>query len=52
MYQDHNVSTHCYKLICVDEQYSKPYKTFFGEDAIDNFFNDMIKESKYCSKVI
>ena len=24
---------------------------YFGKDAIDNFLNDMIKESEYCSKV-
>ena len=41
-----------YKLICVDERYSKRYKTYFGEGAIDKFFDDIIKESEYCSKVI
>ena len=38
--------------MCVDNRYSKPYKTYFGEDAIDIFSNAMIKESEYCSKVI
>ena len=40
------------KLIHVADRYSKPCKTYFGEDAIDKFSNDMIKESKYYSKVI
>ena len=37
-------------LICFDDRYSKPYKTNFGEDAIDKFLNDMIKDNEYCSK--
>ena len=28
----------------VDDRYCKPYKTYFGEDAIDKFSNDMIKK--------
>ena len=38
-----------YKL-CIDGQYSKPYETYFGQDAIDKFLNDMIKK-EYCSKI-
>ena len=41
-----------YKLICFHDRYSKPYKTYFDEDDIDRFLNDMIKEGEYCSKVI
>ena len=50
--QDHIVCIYGYKLICVDDQYSKPYKIYFGENAIDKFLIDVIKESEYCSKVI
>ena len=38
------------KLICVDERYSKPYKTYFDEDAIDNFLNGIIRKKEYCFK--
>ena len=38
----HIVCSYCYKKICVDKVYSKPYKTYFGKDAIDKFLNDMI----------
>ena len=31
--------------ICADELSSKPYKTYFGEDAINKFLNYLIKES-------
>ena len=37
-YQDRIVCSYCYKLIWADEKYIKPYKTDFGEDAIDMFF--------------
>ena len=33
------------------EQYSKLNKTYFGKDAIDKIFNDMINESDYCYKI-
>ena len=51
-YKDHIVCSYSYKLVCVDDQYSKLDRSYFGEDAIDKFLNDMIKESKYCSRVI
>ena len=34
------------------EQNSKLNKTYFGKDAIDKIFNDMINESDYCYKII
>ena len=39
-------------MVCVDERFSKPYKTYFGEDVIDKFLNDLIREREYCFKVI
>ena len=50
--QDHIVCSFNFKVIHVDERYSKPYKTYFGEDAIENFLNEMVKEKEYCSTVI
>ena len=29
--------------------FSKPFKTYLGEDAVYNFINGMIKESRHCS---
>ena len=43
---------HGRKLIFVDKQYSKLYKTYFGKDVIDKTFNDMINECGYCHKII
>ena len=36
-YQDHILGSYSYKLICVDDKKNKPYKTYFGKDAIDKF---------------
>ena len=51
-YQDHIVCSCGYKIICVDDRYSKSYKFYFGEDVIKKNLNHMIKESEYCSKII
>ena len=50
-YQHGIVYSYGQKLICADESYGKPYKTYFGEDAIDTFFSISLK-SKCCSEVI
>ena len=51
-YQKHIACSFGYKLVCVDDQFSKLFKTYLGEDAVYNFINSMIEESKYCSDVI
>ena len=38
-------------LVCIDDKFRKPFKTYLGEDAVYNFINSLIKESKYCSGV-
>ena len=35
------VYSYGYKLVCVDKQYSRFYKFYFGEDTIDKFINDI-----------
>ena len=50
-YQKHiSVCSYGYKLVCVDDKFSKPLKTYLGEDAVYNFINSLIKESTYCRK--
>ena len=48
-YQKHVACSYGYKLVYVDDKFSKNFKTYLGEDAIHNFINSMIEESKYCS---
>ena len=51
-YQKHIACSYCYKLLCVDDKFSKPFKTYIRKDAVCNFVKSMIEESKYCSEVI
>ena len=51
-YQKHIACSYGYKLVCIGDKFSKPFKTYLGEDAVYNFINNMMKESKYYSDVI
>ena len=50
-YQKHVGYSYDYKLVCVDDKFSKPFKSYLGEDAVYNFIISMIEESKYCIDV-
>ena len=39
-------------LLWLDDKFSKPFKTYLGKDALYNFINSMIEESKYCNEVM
>ena len=51
-YQKHIACSQGYKLVCVDDKFSKPFKTYLRQDAVYNLINSIIKESKYCSEVM
>ena len=51
-YQKHVVCSYDYKWVCVDDKFSKPFKSDLGEDNFYNFINDMVEERKYCSEVM
>ena len=51
-YQKHIACSYRYKLVCVDDKFSKPFKTYLGKDAVYNFVNSIIEESKYCNEVM
>ena len=51
-YQKHIACSYGYKLVCADDKFSKPFKSYLGKDSVYNFFNSMIKECKYCSDVM
>ena len=46
-YQKHIACSYGYKLVCVDDKFSKPFKTFLGKDPVYNFINSMFEESRY-----
>ena len=51
-YQKH-ITCYCgYKLVCVDDKFSKLFKTYLGKDSVYNFINGIIEESRYCSEVM
>ena len=51
-YQKHVACSYGYRLVCVDDKISKPFKSYLGKDAVYNFIRSMIKESKYCCNVM
>ena len=51
-YQKHIASNYGYELVWVDDTFSKPVKSYLGEDALYNFISSMIEESKYSCDVM
>ena len=51
-YQKHVAWSYGYILACVGDKFSKPFKSYLGEDTVYNFISSMIKVSKYCSDVM
>ena len=51
-YQKYVTCSYGYKLVWVDDNFSNPFKSYLGEDAVFNFISIMTEESKYCSDVI
>ena len=39
-------------LVCVNDQFSKPFRTYLVKYEVYNFINSVIEESKYCSQVM
>ena len=51
-HQDHVPCSFVYKLVCVDDEFTKPIVVFRGENAAYKFIAVILKESQYCKKVI
>ena len=51
-YQKHVACSYGYKLMCVDVEFSKTFKTYLGKNSVCNFISSMIEESKFCNEVI
>ena len=50
--QKHVAFRYGYKLVCVDDKFSKPFKSYSGEDTVYNFIDSMTEKSMYCSEVM
>ena len=51
-YQDHIPCSFAYKLVCVDDKFSKPIVVFRGKNAASKFIKAILKEYEYCKKVM
>ena len=51
-YHKHFACSYVYKLVWVNDNFRKSFKIYLGEDAVYNFINSMIEESKYWSDVM
>ena len=50
-YQDDTPCSFAYKVVCVDDRFTKP-TVVWGENAAYEFIKAMLKEYKYCRKVM
>ena len=51
-YQDHIPCSFAYKLVCDDNEFTKPIIVFRGENAAYKFIEKILKEYEYCHKVM
>ena len=51
-YQDHVPCSFAYKVVCIDDRFTKPIVVFRGENAAYEFIKAFLKEYKYCKKVM
>ena len=51
-HQKHIACIYGYKLIFVDDKFSKPFKSYLGEVFVRNFISSMITENRHCTVVM
>ena len=51
-YQDHIPCSFAYKLVCVDDKFSKDVVLYRGKNAVYKFIQCILKEYDYCRRVI
>ena len=51
-YQDHVPCSFAYKLVCVDDKFTKAIFVFRGKNAAYKFIEVILKEYEYCKKVM
>ena len=49
-YHDHALCSFAYKVICIDDKFSKPIVAYRGENPAYKFIKEILKEYKYCQK--
>ena len=51
-YQDHVPCSFAYKVVCVDDKYSKDVVLYRGKNAVSKFIVPILREYDYCRKVV
>ena len=51
-YHDHVPCSYAYKIVCIDDKFSKPIVVYGGENAAYEFIKAILEEHKYCKKVM
>ena len=50
-YHDHVPCSYAYKIVCIDDRFSKPIVVYRGENAAYEYIKAIVKESKYSKKI-
>ena len=51
-YQDHVPCSFAHKVVCADDRFTKPIVVYRSENAAYEFIKAILKEYKYCKKVM
>ena len=51
-YQDHIPCSFAYKIVCIDDNFTKPTIIYRGKNAAYEFIKAILEEYKYCKKII
>ena len=49
---NHVPCSFAYKVVCIDNRFSKPIVVYRGENAASEFIKEILKEYEYCKKVM
>ena len=49
---DHVPCSFAYKIVCIDDKFSKPIVVYKGENAAYEFIKAILEEYKYCQKIM
>ena len=52
IYQIHIPCSYAYKIVCTDDRFNKPTVIYRGESAAYEFIKAILKEYKYCKKIM
>ena len=51
-YQNHIPCGFAYKVVCIDDRFTKDIAIYRGKDSVNKFITMMLEEYKYCSNVM